>query len=62
VHILREIFDMDDPVVYREVSGKLAVGRIVVGDYFPSTNEVVIQVPLESTEYVEKRIDEVFGR
>jgi hypothetical protein len=60
--ILWEIFDLDDPKIYRDVRGKLAVGRIVVGDYFPKTEEIVIQVPLESTDYVQKRIDEVFGR
>jgi integrase len=60
--ILWENFDLDDPKIYRDVRGKLAVGRIVVGDYFPKTEEIVIQVPLESTDYVQKRIDEVFGR
>jgi hypothetical protein len=61
IDILREIFDLDDPEVYRDVRGKLAVGRIVVGDYFPSTREVLIQVPLEKSQYTEKRIREVFG-
>jgi len=59
--ILREIFDLDDPEVYREVRDRLAVGRIIVGDFFPSTKEVIIQVPLETSDYVEKRIEEVFG-
>jgi len=61
VDILREIFDLDDPEIYKEVRGKLAVGSIIVGDYFPSTGELVIQVPLETSEYTEKRIREVFG-
>jgi hypothetical protein len=60
--ILWENFDLDDPKIYRDVRGKLAVGRLVVGDYFPKTEEIVIQVPLESTDYVQKRIDAVFGR
>jgi len=55
------IFDLDEPEIYREVRGRLAVGMIIIGDYFPSTEEVVIQVPLETNEYVERRIAEVFG-
>ena len=39
----------------------MAVGRIIVGDHFPSTKEVVIQVPLEKSQYTERRIREVFG-
>ncbi len=62
IDILREIFDLDDPEVYREVRGRLAIGRIIVGDYFPSTGEVIIQVPLEKSDFVEKRIEGVFGR
>jgi hypothetical protein len=60
--ILREIFDLEDPEVYREVRGRLAVGRIIVGNYFPATKKVIIQVPLETSGFVEKRIREVFGR
>ena len=37
------------------------MGRIVVGDYFPKTKDVIVQVPLEKSEYVERRIEEVFG-
>jgi hypothetical protein len=59
--ILREIFDLEDPEVYRQVRSKLAVGRIIVGDFYPKTKEVVVQVPLATSEYVEKRIAEVFG-
>jgi hypothetical protein len=47
--ILGEIFDLEDPEVFREVRGRLAVGRIIVGDYFPKTTEVVIQVPCRTT-------------
>jgi hypothetical protein len=61
VDILREIFDLDDPAIYREVRGKLAVGLIIVGDYFPKTKELVIQVPLVESQYTEKRIREIFG-
>jgi hypothetical protein len=59
--ILGEIFDLDDPKVFRDVKDRLAVGGIIVGDYFPKTKEMVIQVPVETSGYVEKRIDEVFG-
>ena len=60
--ILSEIFDLDDPEVYRDVRDRLAVSRIIVGDYYPKTKEVVIQVPLETNDYVEMRIREVFGQ
>jgi len=62
IDILREIFDLDDPEVYREIRARLAIGMIIVGDYFPSSKDVVIQVPLETSEYTEKRIREVFGQ
>ncbi len=61
VTIFREVFDLDDPEVYRDVRDRLAVGLIIVGDYFPSSKDVVIQVPIEKNQYVEKRIEEVFG-
>jgi len=35
--ILQEIFDLDDPEVYKEVGARLAVGRIIGGDYFTPT-------------------------
>ena len=59
--ILWEIFDLDDPEVYREVEGRFAEGRIIVGDYFPGSREIIVQFPKESDDYVEKRIKEVFG-
>ena len=60
--ILQEIFDLEDPEVYKEVEGRFSEGRIIVGEYFPSTKEIIIQFPKESDEYVEKRIKEVFGQ
>ncbi len=60
--ILREIFDLEDPGVYREVRARLAVGLIIIGDYFPSSKEIIIQVPQEKSRYTEKRIREVFGQ
>lgn len=62
IQILRQIFDLDDPEVFREVDGKLFGGKIILGYYSPSTKEVIISTPLESSEYVEKRIKEVFGQ
>jgi hypothetical protein len=32
-----------------------------LGYFEPATKEVVIQTPLETSDYVEKRIGEVFG-
>ena len=59
--ILGEIFDLDDPEVYREVDGRFSEDRIIVGSYYPSTEGVVIEVPLETSGYVRRRIEEVFG-
>jgi hypothetical protein len=59
--ILREFFDLEDPKVYREVRGRLAVGLIIIGDYFPKTKDVLIEVPLGNRGFVERRIAEVFG-
>ena len=59
--ILGEIFDLDDPEVYREVEGRFSEGEIIVGSYYPSTEGVVIEVPLETSGYVRRRIEEVFG-
>jgi hypothetical protein len=62
VEILGEIFDLDDPEVYREVDGKLFGGRIILGFYDPAHKEIIVHTPLETSEYVERRIEEVFGR
>jgi hypothetical protein len=55
-----EIFDLDDPEVYAEVEGRFSEGRVIVGSYFPSNDEMIIHTPLERSEYVYKRIREVF--
>jgi len=60
--ILGEIFDLENPEVSREVEDRFSEGRIIVGDYFPSTKEVMVQAPLETSEYVVMRIGEVFGQ
>jgi hypothetical protein len=61
VEILQEIFDLDDLQVFADVDGKLFAGKIILGYYDPSTKEVVIHVPLESSKYVVKRIKDIFG-
>ena len=61
IEILGGVFDLDDPQVHRDVDGRLFGGRIVLGYFEPATKEVVIQTPLETNEYVERRVGEVFG-
>ena len=60
IEILGEVFDLDDPEIFGEVDDKLDEGRIILGDYHPSTKEIIVHTPLETNEYVEKRIGEVF--
>ena len=59
VEILGEIFDLDDPQVHRDVHGRPFGGRIVLGYFEPATKEDVIQTPLETSDYGEKRIRDV---
>ena len=58
--ILGEIFDLDDHEVSSNVEERLSEGKILMGYYDPLTERVEIHVPLETSEYVEKRIREVF--
>ncbi len=60
IEILGEVFDLDDPEIFREVDDKLDEGRIILGDYHPSTKEMIVHTPLETSSYVERRIGEVF--
>ncbi len=60
IDILAAIFDLDDPAVHEDVDNMLDSGSLIIGSYFPSSGEVIVQVPLEPSEYVEKRIGEVF--
>ena len=62
IDILGEIFDLDDSEIYREVDGKLFGGRIILGYYDHFNREIIIQTPLETSEYVVMRIGEVFGQ
>ncbi len=58
--ILAEIFDLDDPDVHESVDKMLDSGSLIIGSYFPSSGEVIVQVPLEPSEYTRSRIGEVF--
>ncbi len=59
--ILGEIFNLDDPEVCGEVEGMFSDGKIIIGSYYPSTEGIVIEVPLETSGYVRRRIEEVLG-
>ncbi len=61
IDILVHAFDLEDPEIYREVSGKLIAGKLIRGHYDPSTKEVVIMGPTEPSAYLERRIKDVFG-
>ncbi len=61
IEILGEVFDLDNPEIFREVDDKLDEGRIILGDYHPSTKEIIVHTPLETSEYVQRRFKEVFG-
>ncbi len=59
--ILAAIFDLDDPAVHERVDSMLDSGSLMIGSYFPSGGEVIVQVPLEQSEYTRSRMEEVFG-
>ncbi len=61
MEILGEVFDLDDPAISQEVEERISEGKIIMGYYDPLIEKVEIHVPLETSEYVEKRIKEVFG-
>ncbi len=56
--ILKEIFDLDNPEVSRNVEERISEEKIIMGYYDPSSEQVEVHVPLETSEYVEKRIIE----
>ena len=60
IEILGEVFDLEDPEISHELEEKLSEGRIVLGYYDPSAEEIEIHLPLEANEFVEKRLEEVF--
>ncbi len=45
-NILAEIFDLDDPDVHERVDNMLSDWSMVIGSYFPSSGEIIVQVPL----------------
>ena len=53
--ILMEIFDLDDPEIYREIEGRFSEGRVVVGYFYPKTDHVMIIFPKQRSGYVERR-------
>ncbi len=59
--ILSHAFDLEDPEVYSDVSGRLVEGRIIRGHYDPSTGRVVVVGASEPSAYLEGRIEDVFG-
>ena len=61
IDILAAIFDLDDPAVHERVDNMLESASLIIGSYFPSSGEVIVQVPLEPSEYTRSRIGEVFG-
>ncbi len=60
IEILGEVFDLNETKIFRDVDDKLDEGSIILGDYHPSTEEIIVHTPLETSSYVEKRIGEVF--
>ncbi len=48
-------------IVYEDVRAEFSEGTIIVGSYFLSSKERIIDTPSESNEYVEKRLKKVFG-
>lgn len=59
--ILMEIFDLNDPETYEGVKARFSEGTIIVGSYFSSTRQRIIDTPPDVNEYVEKRLKDVFG-
>jgi hypothetical protein len=60
VDILAEIFDLGNPEVEKALDEVLDSGKLILG-YLKADGELDIHVPLEQSEYVEKRLEEVFG-
>ena len=60
--IVKEIFDLDDPEVSRRVEERVSQGKIIMGYYDPSTEEIEVHLPLEPNDYIKNRINVVFGK
>ena len=61
VAILGAVFDLDDEEVFKSLKKSMDDGLLILGYYDPAPKEVDIHIPLERTEYVEKRLAEVIG-
>lgn len=61
VAILGAVFDLDDEEVFKSLEEKMDDGLLILGYYDPAPKEVDVHVPLERTEYVEKRLAEIIG-
>ncbi len=60
VDILAELFDLEDIEVVETLDRKWDNGKLILG-YLEADGGLDIHVPSERTEYVEKRLQEVFG-
>ena len=57
--ILAEVFDLEDPEVVKVLDEMFDSGKLILG-YLEADGVLDIHVPLEQSEYVEKRLQEVF--
>ena len=58
--ILAEVFDLEDPEVMKALDEGFDSGKLILG-YLEADGELDIRVPSEQNEYVDKRLEEVFG-
>ena len=59
VNILAEIFDLEDPEVVKVLDKSFDGGKLILG-YLEADGELDIHTPSECSEYVNKRLQEVF--
>ena len=57
--ILAEVFDLEDPEVMKALDKMFDGGKLILG-YLEADGGLDIHVPSEQSEYVEKRLQEVF--
>lgn len=61
IDILAQIFDLEAPDLFNDVSERLITGKIVRGYYDPSTRQVAIMGLSEPSAHLEGRIKDAFG-
>ncbi len=61
VDILARIFDLEDEGVVQEVEEKLSEGKLILGYFDPSRSEVIVHGHGNTSGYLVKRIEDVFG-